>query len=119
MQQGDIEIMEIDKESKNVKTTHDKVVNVERIVIPPITDPLGRYWKQPKVSDIEIDNNHALMEEETLDQLMEYSCSQPTGVYVGKMWKSKTYDGRWILRWFGYGESEDYCSNRSRSILVV
>ncbi len=89
-----------------------------KTVIPPITNLLGKYWKQPKISDIEIDDNHPLMTKETLEQLMEYSCSFPTGVYEGKMWKSKTING-WILRWYGYGQGNEYCSNRSRPILVV
>jgi hypothetical protein len=91
----------------------------EQITIPPMIHPLSSGWRQPKVSDIEIDNKHALMTQETLEQLMEYSCSFPTAVYEGKMWKSKTYNGNWILRWYGHGQSEDYCSNRSRLILVA
>ena len=88
--------------------------------IPVITDPLGKYWKQPEVEQIELDNTHALMSMQTFNKLMEYSCSFPTGVYEGKMWKSKTIDG-WILRWFAEDprDNENYCSNNSRLILTV
>lgn len=88
--------------------------------IPVITDHLGRYWRQPVIKDIEIDDTHALMNKKTFDELLEYSCSQPTAVYEGKMWKSKTIDG-WVLRWFGidHKDREGYCSNNSRLILTV
>ena len=86
--------------------------------IPVITNPLGKYWKQPEVEQIELDNNHALMSKKTFNKLQEYSCSQPTGVYEGKMWKSKTIDG-WVLRWFSENYDKDYCSNNSRMILTV
>ncbi len=88
--------------------------------IPVITNPLGKYWKQPEVEQIELDDTHALMSKEIFDELLEYSCSQPTGVYEGKMWKSKTIDG-WILRWFAEDprDNENYCSNNSRLILTV
>lgn len=99
--------------------------------IPPITDPLGRYWKQPPVTDILIDDTHALMTEETFRQLMEYSATNPTGAYEGKMWRR--HDGSfdreflahggkpvWMLCW--YGESKigpGYVSNNYREILLV
>lgn len=91
--------------------------------IPPITDPLGRYWDQPEREAIEIDDTHALMAERTFKQLADYSCSVPSGVYEGKMWKRRRdyYDERqgWLLVW--YGESTvgpGYCSNNFREILV-
>ncbi len=100
-------------------------------IIPPIMDPLGRHWDQPKTSEILIDDTHAIMTRRTFDSLKEYSCTNPTGVYPGKMWKR--HDGVfdyeflasggkpvWQLRW--YGESEkgpEWCSNHSRDILIV
>ena len=88
------------------------------MIIPPITDALGRSWEQPNVADIELDDTHALMSQKALCELKEYSCSQPTGVYEGKMWKSKL-ENNWILRWFGKGDNPDFCSNNSRIILIV
>lgn len=35
------------------------------------------------------DDRHALMDQETFDVLPEYSCSIPTGVVVGKLWKRR------------------------------
>lgn len=59
------------------------------------------------------------MSHETFEKLKEYSCSQPSGVYEGKMWKSKTYEGKWILQWFGCGKREGFCLNKRRLILVI
>lgn len=99
-------------------------------VIPPITHPLGQHWEQPNPSEIEIDDTHALMSRATFDALPEYSCSNPSGVYEGKMWKR--HDGAfdieflarggqpvWMLCWFGVSERPDCVSNNSRKILVA
>jgi hypothetical protein len=87
-------------------------------VIPPITDPLGRHWQQPNPSEIEIDDTHALMSQRTFDALLEYSASNPTGVYAGKMWRRHAGD-LWLLCW--YGESQigpGYVSNNYRAVLI-
>jgi len=78
--------------------------------VPEMTDPLGAYWDQPKLSEIEIDDNHALMSIQSLSKLYEYSNSMPSGVYVGKMWKCKTKDC-WLLRWYGDCKDPGYVSN--------
>lgn len=97
--------------------------------IPPMTDPLGKYWKQPSPDEILLDDEHALMTEATFKRLAEYSCSQPSGVYPGKMWRAdnaaywpeKVKAGlhRHWLRWFGESEDPTMCSNNSRKILIV
>jgi hypothetical protein len=56
-------------------------------IIPPITNPLGKHWNQPLRTWIEIDDTHAMMPREAFDQLLDYTQSQPSGVYPGKMWK--------------------------------
>lgn len=98
-------------------------------VIPPITDPLGAHWDQPKVSDIVVDDTHAIMTEDTFEALAEYSASCPSGVYPGKMWrrhdglfdrKCKVEDRKWLLCWFGMDETwPRYCTNNYRIILIV
>lgn len=101
-------------------------MNEEKNIIPPITNPLGSVWKQPKVSEILIDDTHALMTKSNLDKLSDYSHSQPTGVYHGKMWKSCFVDKNnkiegWHLVWFGKDRNGDpnYCSNNYRVIIEV
>lgn len=69
------------------------------ITIPPVVDPLGRYWNQPLNKDILIDTDVAMVSSATCKQLAEYSTSIPTGKYAGKMWKAQI--GKiWFLRWY-------------------
>jgi len=89
-------------------------------VIPPMTHPLSSAWKQPKASDILLDDEFAYMTEKTLNQLAEYSCSIPTGVYEGKMWKSGGNRAPWVLRWFVTSKKNpNSCSIEIRSIKIV
>jgi len=95
--------------------------------IPAITDPLGKHWEQPAPSEIILDNELALMTEQTFNRLAEYSCSMPSGVYPGKMWRSdvaayhpnrvKAGMHRHWLHWFGECEDPTKCSNNSRKII--
>lgn len=100
-------------------------------IIPPITDPMGRSWRQPPCEEILVDDDHALMTERTLKALPEYSGTMPTGVYPGKMWKRRDgiFDAGflkrggipvWKLCWYGVSEKgPDFCSINYRSILLV
>lgn len=54
--------------------------------IPPMMHELGRYWEQPDRSEIEVDGTHALMSPAAFYALSDYSSSNPSGVYEGKMW---------------------------------
>lgn len=92
-------------------------------VVPPITEPMGRYWEQPPTRDILIDDTHAVMSRKTLESLHEYSCSTPSGVYEGKMWRRRAEYrescDEWFLCWFGYSAKEGYVSNNCRKIILV
>lgn len=91
-------------------------------VIPPITDPMGKYWEQPDSSKILIDDTHAVMDAATFLKLHDYSYSQPTGVYPGKMWRSgrRVVGGeKWFLKWYGLCEDITVCSNNAREILIA
>lgn len=59
-------------------------------LIPAMTHPLSSAWHQPDRSELLFDehNDVVLMTEATLKKLPEYSCSMPSGVYEGKMWRS-------------------------------
>lgn len=99
----------------------------DKNVIPEITDPHGSSWRQPDRAEILIDDTHALMSEESFNKLAEYSMSQPSGVYPGKMWRRNqnvfkpNAPKRWVLCWYG-AEFEDggekYVSNNYRKILL-
>ena len=69
--------------------------------IPPITDPLGKYWEQPEQAEISLSLSHAHMSAETWRKLKHYQSSIPSGTYDGKMWKKQDWRGRWILCWYG------------------
>lgn len=68
--------------------------------IREITDPLGRYWKQPKVSEILVDDDCAIMSLDAFNLLATYSASIPSGVYCGKMWKNSDNPDVAKLIWY-------------------
>ncbi len=88
-------------------------------MIPEMTDRLGRYWDQPDRSEILVDGTHAVMTQATLVKLHDYSRSQPSGCYGGKMWKARDPGGPWYLNWFGPSRKPNHCSVNIREILVV
>jgi len=87
-------------------------------VIPKITHPLGKEWGQPDMSNVLIDDTHAIMDKVTFIKLAEYSYTQPTGCYEGKVWKC-VRDGQAWLFWFGFSDKPSMCSTNCREILVV
>lgn len=89
-------------------------------VIPPIVHPYGKYWNQPPISGIEIDDTHALVPKHIFDALTEYSLTNPTGAYEGKVWKREDWNtGDWLLCWYGVSEVEGAVSINTRRILLV
>lgn len=86
--------------------------------IPPITDPLGRYWEQPSRDAILVDETHAAMAPRTFDQLSNYSATNPSGVYPGKMWRRQLM-GVWLLCWYGECGNPDLCSINTRVVLLL
>lgn len=96
--------------------------------IPPITDPLGKYWDQPDTSKILVDDTHAVMSQATFEQLAEYSTTNPSGVYHGKMWRRHdgAYDRRpnapppvWLLMWYGVDPDPAFVKNCHRKIIIA
>lgn len=90
--------------------------------IPEMTHPLSIAWDQPNSNKIIVDDNHAVMTEQTLMKLKNYSHSTPSGVYEGKMWRSvheqknKTFN---YLHWYGFSNDPDKCSHNVRLILLI
>jgi hypothetical protein len=82
--------------------------------IPKMTHPLGSCWKQPDPESILIDDTHAVMTAAVYDQLLRYDGSMPTGVYDGKMWKSRNH-----LVWFGPGLNPLSCTINHREVLLA
>ena len=87
--------------------------------IPPITDPPGSHWVQPKAEEILLTDADAVMPVHAFNLLREYSTSMPTGVYPGKMWRA-FIGGDWFLRWYGeVPGNPDVCSNNQRRIQIM
>lgn len=86
--------------------------------IPEMTHPLGKYWDQPKRTEISFTEKGVQMSDKTFSELSDYSLSYPSGVYPGKMWKSRLKSGKWVLRYFTY-KNEDQCNIISKEIEIV
>jgi hypothetical protein len=101
----------------NGKKVYKRVINYN--VIPPLTHDLSRYWNQPRTEDILIDNTHAVMSKKVFDALAEYSCSVPSGVYEGKMWKAcpSSFFHDAPKGWLS--DRPESCSNNGREIIIV
>jgi hypothetical protein len=81
--------------------------------IPEMTNPLGRHWIQPNKNEMLIDENIAVMSKAAFDKLEHYECSNPSGVYSGKMWRWKNF-----LMWYGI-EIGNACTIESRKIELL
>jgi len=69
-------------------------------MIPEMTDPMGRHWRQP--ADIRaalMDDKHVLLTRHQIDELPDYSRSYPSGTYNGKCWKREGEEC-WYLCWY-------------------
>lgn len=98
--------------------------------IPPVAVDRGG-WGQPDREQIKVDEKTATMSVSTFNELAEYSCTMPTGVDPGKMWKR--HDGAhdeefiagggtptWYLCWYGLSEKgPEFCSNNYRKIVLT
>jgi hypothetical protein len=87
-------------------------------LIPRATDPMAKYFDMPNRDEIVIDQTHAVMTEKTFDCLKNYSLSNPSGVYQGKMWKRKRSDG-WFICWFTDSEQDGFCDTNTREIIIL
>lgn len=100
--------------------------------IPPMSHPLSTVWRQPKTSEILLDKEIAMMTQKTFESLAEYSCSQPSGCYEGKMWKREdgAFDQEylasggkpvWMLCWYGFCDkpNRNFLATHRRRIIIV
>lgn len=88
-------------------------------VIPPMTHPLSRAWDQPSTDKILIDDEHAVMDQQTMIQLKQYYPTIPSGVYAGKMWRAQTEHHGDFLMWYSDSDNPDKCCINSRQILLL
>lgn len=85
---------------------------------PEMTNPLGKYWDQPPRELVLIDDETAVMDMATFAKLPVYQTSEPSGVYVGKMWVRHAWND-WFLLFYDQSESPDKCWVRSRKIIFL
>ena len=87
--------------------------------IPAMTDPLGRYWKQPAdIRDAPMDDTHVLLNAEQFTGLSDYSATIPSGKYEGKCWKT-LYHGEWYLRFYRACDDPTMLEYPHRKILLT
>jgi hypothetical protein len=69
------------------------------------------------------DDTHAIMEQADFDSLPEYSCSIPTGVFIGKIWKRRepyiAEPTHWFLGEYVEVEDKNMAGVKFREILLV
>lgn len=74
----------------------------------PASDPLwAPYFEMPHKDEILVDERDALMTQEAFDKLGEYSTSNPSGVWQGKMWKAQ-FGQTWYLRWYQHEKDDQF-----------
>lgn len=95
-------------------------------LLPQMTHPLSAHWPQPPADQIAMYDDMAIMDRATLALLSDYSLSIPTGVYEGKMWRSRQGHGTpegpsgpWQLCWYGSSDDPDKCSINTRPIRLL
>lgn len=97
----------------------DHLLPENAIIIPAMTNPLGKYWNQPDQRQIYIDAEKAYMREREFNALVNYTHSLPSGAYIGKIWKGQNIKGDWYLGWYGPYPTSGYCSNNYRDIAIL
>jgi len=76
-------------------------------IIPPMTHAYGSCWQQPPTHLILIDDTHAVMYRIVFEKLMDYTRSQPSALYNGKVWKGQCLS-EGTMKWFLF-----YCLNEN------
>lgn len=84
-----------------------------------MTNPLGRFWEQPNLNEILIEDDNAIMTGITFSKLKNYSHSIPSGVYEGKMWRGVDRSGIDYLAWYGSSDNPDKCSINHKVIILI
>lgn len=92
-------------------------VKKDKNIIPPMTHPYGKHWRQPDPGNFLIDDKHVIMTKADFESLADYSASIPTGACEGKCWRRQE-PGRWYLGWFGFSDDPGKVSVNFREILL-
>lgn len=84
-------------------------------VIPIMTNPLGKSWRQPGLEKLIFRDDYVLMDKRSFDILHNYETSYPSGVYEGKIWRSGG-----TLMWYDSHETDkNLCTVKSIAIAIT
>lgn len=103
----------------NIKESYELVDSMIRDldsrVIPIMTNPLGKAWRQPSLAKLIFREDYVLMDKESFDILHNYETSYPSRVYEGKIWRSGG-----ILMWYDLHETDkNLCTVKSMPIAIT
>lgn len=88
-------------------------------VIPAMTDPLGKYWRQPAdIREAPMDGTHVLLTQAQVDSLEEYDRSYPSATYDGKCWLRTNGRTTWLC-WYHPHPTLGQIGIGSRIALIV
>lgn len=96
--------------------------------VPSVHTEWVKLWDQPDPNAFAWDlaEKEVFLSEAEFNGLREYSRSNPSGVYPGKMWKARISDGQWILHFFGFSYkagtneiNEKKCSYNTYKLIVI
>lgn len=114
----------------SMKNIVDVVIDVRELngqvtygdfVIPEMTHPLSEHWDQPDRRNLIFVGDKIHLTRPVWDALCSYDCTDPSGVYEGKMWRARGVDhkGAWQqLRWYGHSKNPNNCSCNARDVVV-
>lgn len=87
-------------------------------LIPPVDAKYINCNPSLRNDILAIDKDYAIMTKETLAKLPDYTNSEPTLEYNGKMWKAKTRTGEWMLCWCNNADGV-YIDINYRQVLIM
>lgn len=103
----------------SLPVTSEADSNTNLCPVPPITCELGRHWEQPNPQNFVWDNDCVAMTKQDYEQLHTYDCTNPTGIYEGKMWKCHRGDKCYLKYVADCPGEPDYCTIHSIELIVI
>ena len=87
--------------------------------IPEMTDPMGRYWDQPRdIRNAVMTKRYVILEMAQINQMSCYDASYPSAVYPGKCWMRRENEITYLV-WFGEETPDHRCPIYFREIIVA
>jgi len=87
--------------------------------VPPITCELGKSWRQPNPHNFVWDDDCVAMSREDYERLHTYDCTDPTGIYEGKMWKRHSGGKCYLCYITDCPGHPDFCTIHRIELIVI